>query len=352
MPADAFRPGPFHANRPGLVAPVRADPLGLAGPPRGAARGPRWRRTSKGLYVPSDVDGTLPDQRAVEAAAVLPSYGGVTGWAALHWLGGRWFEGGCDGGRALRPVTLAVGGQNIWLRRNIRLSKERLEPADLMTIDGLRLTTAVRSACFEMRYADGLRAAVRVMEMAAYSDLVSIEEMWAYVDRHAGWTGVPLCREALELADENVWSPTETDMKLVWKLDAGLPRPLCNVPIFDLNGRHVATPDLFDPVAGVVGEYDGSLHLQSSQRWRDVKREEMFRRLDLEYFTMLAGDRHDHTGMAARMISTRARAKWLPPGQRAWTLDPPYWWTPTLTVDQRRALTESQREKLLANRAG
>lgn len=277
----------------------------MAGPPRGQARGPSWRQTSKGLYVPSDVDGALPDQRAVEAAAVLPPYGGVTGWAALHWLGGRWFGGGCDGGRALRPVTLAVGGQNIWLRRNIRLSKERLEPADLITIDGLRLTTAVRSACFEMRYADGLRAAVRVMEMAAYSDLVSIAEMWEYVDRHAGWTGVPLCREALELADENVWSPTETDMKLVWKLDAGLPRPLCNVPIFDLDGRHVATPDLFDPVAGVVGEYDGSMHLQGSQRWRDVKREELFRRLGLEYFTMLAGDRHDHAGMAARMISTR-----------------------------------------------
>ena len=40
------------------------------------------------------------------------------------------------------------------------------------------------------------------------------------------------------------------------------PRPLCNVPVFDRFGQHIGTPDLLDPVAGVVGEYDGALHLE------------------------------------------------------------------------------------------
>jgi hypothetical protein len=36
--------------------------------------------------VPADAEQTT-EQRIVEAAAVLPAYGGVTGWAALRWLG-------------------------------------------------------------------------------------------------------------------------------------------------------------------------------------------------------------------------------------------------------------------------
>ena len=55
-------------------------------------------------------------------------------------------------------------------------------------------------------------------------------------------------------------------MRLVWELDAGHPRPLCNVPLFDRHGRHLATPDLVDPGAGVVGEYDGAVHLTGAQR--------------------------------------------------------------------------------------
>ena len=40
-----------------------------------------------GLLRAWDVDSDSVEQRIVEAAAVLPSYGGVTGWAALRWAG-------------------------------------------------------------------------------------------------------------------------------------------------------------------------------------------------------------------------------------------------------------------------
>src|SRR3546814_5957671 len=57
-------------------------------------RSPGWRRTGRGFYVPSDVDPDDRDQRVVEAAAMLPDdWGGVTGWAGLSWLQGRWFDG-------------------------------------------------------------------------------------------------------------------------------------------------------------------------------------------------------------------------------------------------------------------
>lgn len=81
---------PSATGRGGLTDPVRPDPRGVRGPTPKQARGPYWRRTSRGLFVPAEVDGGLPEQRVVEAAAVLPAFGGVTGWGALRWMGAQW----------------------------------------------------------------------------------------------------------------------------------------------------------------------------------------------------------------------------------------------------------------------
>jgi hypothetical protein len=345
-----FVPPAFHPNRPGVVAPVRRDLSGVSGPTEAQARSSAWRRTSRGLYVPSSVDADSVAQRVVEAAAVLPPYGGVTGWAALAWLGGRWFEGRTpDGG--IRPVVLACGPDDIRPQPGITPSAERLNPRDLTVHDGLRITTAVRSVCFEMRYAPTDRLAVAVLDMAAFNDLVSRHEVAAYALGLNGWTGVPRCRDALLLADENSWSIAETLMRLVWVCDARRPRPLCNVPVFDLDGHHIGTPDLLDPVAGIVGQYDGALHLQGTQRHKDIQRDEAFRAHGLETVTMVAADGRDPHGFIQRLHAAYARAPRLSQGDRSWTIEPPAWWVPTLTVAQRRALSEDQRRRFLRLRA-
>ena len=241
----------------------------------------------------------------------------------------------------LRDVVLATGSNDVLPQSGIRICQERLNPRDLTEHDGLRITTPVRSLCFECRYADSVREAVVAIDMVAYDDLVSIDELTAYALAHPGWTGIPRCRDAILLADENSWSPWETRMRLIWMLDAGLPRPLCNTPVFDRSGTHIGTPDLLDVEAGVVGEYDGALHLERAQRARDVRREERFRAHGLEYLTMLAGDSADPGRLVDRMISTRRRAKWMAPSSRPWTITPPPWWTPRDTVTERRRLRSS-----------
>jgi hypothetical protein len=333
--------------RAGLVWPVRVDPSGSIGPTKNQARGTRWRRTSRGLYVPAVVDGTSPEQRIVEAAAVLPEFGGVTGWAALRWGGGAWFDGTAAGGRTSCPVVLATGYRDVLSQAGITISQERLGPTELIDLDGLPLTSMVRSVVFEMRYAPTLRLAVVALDMAMYNDLVSLEEVTRYALSHPGWTGIPQARRAIPLAEENSWSPWETRMRLVWMIDAGLPRPLCNVPVFDRLGNHIGTPDILDEEAGVVGEYDGSLHLEGPQRRRDVRREDRFRRHGLEYFTMLAGDAGDPTQLVDRMLATRRRARRQRPSARSWTLDRPAWWTSTDTVRQRRELDAASRARML-----
>ena len=343
----------FHPARPGLVRPLAVDPKGELGPTKNQARGKKWRKTSHGFYLPADVDDSLVEQRIVEAGTLLPSYGGLTGWAGLRWGGATWFGGLFEDGATRRPVILAVMHNEVRSQPGVEVSSERLPPRDLMALDGMGLTTHVRSTCFEMRYASSDRRAVVALDMAAASDLVSIDEVAAHAATLSGWTGIPRCRWAIPLGDENSWSPQEVYMRLHWEVDAEFPHPLCNTPVFDRDGRHIGTPDLFDVEAGVVGEYDGSLHLEGKRRAKDLRREDAFRRVGLEYFTMVAADKADPwTSIVPRMIETRRRARWLAESRREWTVVPPPWWTPTTTVAQRRALTEHQRERFLRRPTG
>lgn len=352
-----YRPPPFHPARPGLVAPARIDPTGATGPTRAEARGKRWRRSSRGLYVPADVPLT-PEQRIVEAAALIParSRAAVTGWAALRWLGpGRWLNGSTPGDPHGLPVHLAMPIHGIRHRPGVHVCEEDRALVDFQMVDGLSVTTPVCSTAYAMRHAPSVRSAVETFCLAAYDDLVSYDELTAFAGMaprlgESGVIGMPKYREAMQLVSENVWSPQEVTMMLIWMLDARLPRPLMNQPVFDRQGRHVATPDLLDVEAGVVGEYNGALHLDGRQHARDRRREDAMRDLGLEPFTMLAGDLGDRPAMADRMLAARRRARWQPQGERAWTIEPPSWWIPTVTVEQRRALTPDQRARLLGHR--
>jgi hypothetical protein len=249
-----------------------------------------------------------------------------------------------------RPVWLAVGA-HVRDQPGVCTSAERLDPRDLTVADGLPVTTPVRSTCFEMRYATSEREAARVLSMAAYFDLVSIDELADYAARHSGWTGIPRCRAAIPFAEENCWSPTEFDMVWAWRVQAEFPRPLCNRPLFDLHGNHIGTPDLVDVEAGVVGQYEGSLHLAGAQRSVDVRAEDRYRDFGLECFTMVAADLRNTGRMVERMHAARKRARWEPESRRRWTVDHPSWWTPTHTVELRRQLTPDQQARMLRYRA-
>lgn len=272
-----YLPWHHHPGHPGVVVPVRIDPTGTWGPTPKAARCGRWRRVGPGWVVPADVDPTSTDQRIVEAAVHLTAYGAVTGWAALHWMGARWF----DGGRA-RPVVLATGDAGIRPAPGLEISEERLLPEHIVVVDGLRVTTPVRSVTFEMRHAPDELAAITALDMACHADLVSLAEVSACAATLGTWTGIPQTRDALPQGDENAWSPAEVAARFVWTRVAGLPLPLTNVPVFDLDGHHLGTPDLLDPLAGVVGEHDGAVHLDRASKDRDVRRDGLYRRLGLE----------------------------------------------------------------------
>jgi hypothetical protein len=215
------------------------------------------------------------------------------------------------------------------------ISRERFPPSERTVVAGLAVATVQRAVFDEMRRKRTLLHAVQTIEMAAAALLISVASMTAYVvPERNGYTGVPLVRRALGLAIDDSRSPPETWLRLVW-LSLGFPPPVCNKPVFDLDGRLLGYPDLFDPVAGLVGEYDGADHKARERHRRDVAREELFRDHGLEYFEVVAGDSREIA--AARMLQTRGRARFLPPDRCAWTMQPPSWWPVAESLDARLA---------------
>lgn len=347
MPKRRHRWDPVCDTPQDLVRPVRADPAGLTGPTRHEAEragqpGSEWRRVWHGLFVPSYVDPDVPEQRIVEAAALLPASGAVTGWAALRMHRGTFFDGrDRDGGQQPVPLVVPHGRRE---RPGVVWMQDRLDPHDVVRRAGVPVTRPERAAFDAMRRSSGVRAAVRIADMVCAAELSSIRRMRQHAAAHPGWAGCPVVERALDLASERSRSPAEVDVRLVWELDAGLPRPHVNVPVFNRHGRLLGIADLLDEQSGLVVEFDGADHAGARRRSKDAGRESGLRDHRLEVERSTGFDLHDVPTLVRRLHAGRRRAPWLAEADRPWTLEPPPWWEPEPTLDERLDLRDFQRE--------
>ena len=309
-----------------LVVPIRVDPSGMLGPTPNRARGRNWRQTSPGLYVPAEVDESLVEQRIFEQGHRIKKHGGVGGWSALRWYGAAYFDGTDRRGGSL-PVHVVTCGRTLQSDPRVAIDQAGLRATERVRVAGIWCTTLQRALYDVVRKAHGLREAVVMIDMVAAARLISVEQFGLYVVDRPAYTGVPLVRRALSLATNDSRSPMETLMRLVWILDAGLKEPLCNQPVFSVDGHLLGFPDLLDVESGTVGEYDGVDHKDRERHRKDVEREQRYRDHGLEYFTVVGGDIRDRQRVVRRMCSARNRARFDSPSQRRWTLAAPPWWT-------------------------
>src|ERR1700710_2338086 len=237
-----------------LVRPVRLDPVGVCGPTRGQVHGKSWRRTSRGWYVPTDVDGSVVEQRILEQSVRLPAGGALTGWAALRWRGAHYFEGTDRRTDLPLPVSVVLGGwRDIGRDHAIEVSRERFWWHELEMVDGVPCAIAERALFDELRRDRDRRSGVVAVEMTVAAGLLTFESFAAFLPSRNGWTGVPFVRTVVDWAGGDTASPPEALMRLVWMHDAGHPEPLCNKPVFDLHGGLLGGPDRFHPGARGVG---------------------------------------------------------------------------------------------------
>jgi hypothetical protein len=264
------------------------------------------------------------EQRIVEQAARLHGGGAITAWAALRWHGATFFDGTEDGGRTMLPVPLVTPTKR---RADARAAttRQQLASTETVVVDGVPCTTIQRALFDEVCRIPHVREAAKAISMAAAAKLISTWLFILYLAQRTAWNGIPHARQAAVLASDECRSPQEFRMLMCWELDAELPAPLCNREVYDLDGRLIGIPDLFDPVAGLAGEYQGEDHKDGRHHRHDVERGERFRDHGIEVFEVVGGDLNHRRLVVDRMLNARARAKFLPPEARNWTLQPPPW---------------------------
>lgn len=309
---------------PKAVSPVaRREATGNPTPSQ--LKGPSWRRSSHGLYVPASAELT-PGQRVLEGASLLPGFGAVSGWGSAYWRGVRLLDGFI--GIRPDPLLLCLGpAGKIRPRPDVRLSRERLRPDEIDIVRGVSCTVPLRATFDGARLARDLVTAVVFIDMMLTSRLLTLGALRTYVESRPGWKGIRQIRKAVGLAVDGSRSPPESRLRLIWALDALLPHLLVNPPMFDLDGRLLGYPDGIEPVSGCVLEYDGDDHRDIAHHTADNIREEDFEGHGL---TVMRVTRLDMRGERAALTSRmrRAHARGLERDRRRdrWTLQAPSWW--------------------------
>lgn len=136
-----------------------------------------------------------------------------------------------------------------------------------MTIEGLRVTSLVRTTC------DLGRLLWRFDALAAIDGALRVgvqhEDLLAEVDRFKGLRGVRQLRALLPLGDGRSESPGESALRLHW-YDAGLPVPDLQHAVRNADGTVRYRLDVPAPAVRYAAEYDGEeFHTSRADREYD-----------------------------------------------------------------------------------
>lgn len=255
----------------------------------------------------------------------MPPVGAVGGWAAAHLHGAIELDGADAGGHSINPVLVCLTpAHHLVTGSGLVISRSRLDPGDVVVIDGVRCTSLARTAFDLARFTPDLREAVVALDVMLRRTDLEVGEVHEYSLQRPRWSGRRQALQALSLADAHSLSPPETRLRLLWVLDAGLPPPLVNRLIIDEHGRPLARADLLDEQAALVGEQDGAHHWLAKQRSEDEQRTDLLHREGLRVlrFTSYDSAPSRRRATANRLRVVRAEHLTRPLTRRRWSVLP------------------------------
>jgi hypothetical protein len=224
-------------------------------------------RVSRGLYLSHAEEATLAT-RCRAWARILPSDAafGMETAARLLGLPTPWVapSGPQNVDVVLRPRRVLPQ------RRGLTVHVRQLTSADLVDVEGLRLTSGAQL------YLD-LAARWPTEEVLALGDALlreghlSREDLAERLARGDHVRGVVRARELAPLLDPRARSRPESLIRY-WLLASDLPEPEVAVPVFDRRGREVAHADLGYSRWKVALEFEGRQHAEPEQFGRDIER--------------------------------------------------------------------------------
>jgi hypothetical protein len=232
---------------------------------RGVVAGPRYTQIVYGIHVPSGVETT----RGLEYEALQLA---VPDGAFSHRTGGHILGLPVQGSLVVVQMTVAPP-KNPPRRRGVKGYERALPAGDVIEWRGLRVTSAARTL-IDLAEETSPRELVVIGDVILRKGLATPAELLAMIETSAGRRGVAAVRWAVPRMDGKSGSAQESRVRLRCE-DEGLPRPACNVDIYDDAGGFVACSDLVFKEAKVAVEFDGEHHLTVEQQRSDAIRDRL-----------------------------------------------------------------------------
>jgi very-short-patch-repair endonuclease len=263
---------------------------------RGQLRRRSYRRLVQGVYADPglDVDHRLKCQGV---ALLLPEGAVIGGLSAAAWFGAPIASTG-------DPVTVLRGEDVLWKGpRGVRVHQTALAPGDRVVLDGVPLSSPLRTA-WDVATLEPLAVAVSVLDAMARAEAVSVPELVGMAAGGTGRWGAARVRRAVPLVDPRAESAPESRVRVALVLAGLAPEPQYEVRSA---GRFVARVDFAWPQARLALEYEGAYHFAEGQIVRDDDRLARLRAAGWEVIRISAADLRDVDGVVEKVRSALTR---------------------------------------------
>ncbi len=227
----------------------------------------RWNYSAvhPDVYIQKGTPRTLAVN--TEAAALWVPGGVIAGRAAAALHGARFIDD---------DSPIEVIGPARRPRPGVIVRSERIAADETLTLAGVPVSTASRTAMDLARYLPRTQAVAHLDALAAASG-VTAQAVLQLARRYPGARGIRRARERVPLLDPGAQSPRESWLRLL-VTDAGFPRPHTQIRV--CHRRFTAFIDMGWEEVKVGLEYDGNLHLSDRRRYvGDIGRYEMLSQL-------------------------------------------------------------------------
>ncbi|MDX1889992.1 DUF559 domain-containing protein [Mycolicibacterium sp. 050158] len=216
-----------------------------------------------GVYVP--VDTTVTARVRAQAAYLWSRRRGIVAGrsaAAVH--GAKWVDPTAPA-ELIHPNRHRPAGLQTWA--------DRIDDDEVVVLDGMRVTSAARTA-LDLACRQRPDRAVAAIDALARATRLKVADVELLVHRYRGRNGIRRARTTLELVDAGAESPRETWLRLPI-VRSGLPRPRTQIPVLDEYRQLVARVDMGWEDWKIAIEYDGEHHwTDRRQMARDIRRTE------------------------------------------------------------------------------
>lgn len=260
---------PLPIDRPFRTASARAAGIADKALSRLVAAG-YLRRLLPGVLVAAHVPDSIDLRRRAVALVVPPDCFVCDRTAAWMHAGPKALAP--NENLAVPPVSCFRPSDGGRLRNGLTVSGERnVLPRDLMEIDGVKVTTPLRTALDLGRLERTHDMRMWGIDCMLGTGTFMREELHAEIPRFKGERGVVGLRVLAPWADPGTESFGEAALKLRW-MGAGLPRPQTQIPVW-LDGRAVCKLDLGLEELLFAAEFDGEeWHGEERREYDDDRR--------------------------------------------------------------------------------